>query len=80
MVQERIGKDIADSVDWSEPTVICIANEFGKTDETTVNRINPNIKLVRYRKYKDHLSFEYPNGEQDVLNKESHKGTDKTKK
>lgn len=38
LVLEVLGQKIADSIDWSMPSVICIANDFTKYDEHAVNR------------------------------------------
>lgn len=65
LVMEILGKDKAESVDWSMPCVICIANDFTKFDEHAVNQMQRNIKLVRYRKFGDDLiAFEHLNAPQ----------------
>lgn len=65
LVMEVLGKDKANSIDWSMPCVICIANDFTKFDEHAVNQMQRNIKLVRYRKFGDGLiAFEYLNAPQ----------------
>lgn len=65
LVMETLGKAKADSVDWSMPCVICIANDFTKFDEHAVNQMQRNIKLVRYRKFGDDLiAFEQLNAPQ----------------
>ena len=65
LVLEVLGQEIADSIDWSMPCVICIANDFTKFDEHAVNQMQRNIKLVRYRKFGDNLiAFEHLNAPQ----------------
>lgn len=65
LVMETLGKDKAESIDWSMPCVICIANDFTKFDEHAVNQMQRNIKLVRYRKFGDDLiAFEHLNAPQ----------------
>lgn len=65
LVMEVFGIEKANSIDWSMPCVICIANDFTKFDEHAVNQMQRNIKLVRYRKFGDNLiSFEYLNAPQ----------------
>ncbi len=65
LVMETLGKDKAESIDWSMPCVICIANDFTKFDEHAVNQMQRNIKLVRYRKFGDELiAFEHLNAPQ----------------
>jgi len=55
LVMEKIGKDIADKIEWSMPRLLCIAGDFTKFDEYAVKQINRNIELIRYRKYEDDL-------------------------
>lgn len=62
LVLEKLGEKIANDIDWSAPSVICVAHEFTKYDLHAVNRMNVNIKLVKYRRYKDDLIlFEHLN-------------------
>ncbi|SDW84035.1 DUF5655 domain-containing protein [Tepidimicrobium xylanilyticum] len=55
LVMERLGKDIADKIEWSMPRLLCIAGDFTKFDEYAVKQINRNIELIRYKKYEDDL-------------------------
>lgn len=55
LVMERLGKEVAEKVDWSGPRLICIAGDFTKYDEHAVKQMNRNIDLIRYRKYDDGL-------------------------
>lgn len=65
LVMEVLGQEKADSIDWSMPCVICIANDFTKFDEHAVNQMQRNIKLVRYRKFgNDLIAFEHINAPQ----------------
>ena len=65
LVMDILGKEKANSIDWSMPCVICIASDFTKFDEHAVNQMQRNIKLVRYRKFGDHLiAFEHLNAPQ----------------
>jgi predicted transport protein len=52
---EKLGKDIADKIEWSMPRLLCIAGDFTKFDEYAVKQINRNIELIRYKKYEDDL-------------------------
>lgn len=61
LVLEKLGKRAADSIDWSAPSVYCIANAFGKYDLHAVKQMNRNIRLVRYAKGGDVIMFEYLN-------------------
>lgn len=59
LVMDKLGKEIADKVEWSVPRLICIASDFTKYDEYAVKQINRNIELVRYKKFgQDLLMFE----------------------
>lgn len=51
LVMERIGKELADAIDWNGPRLICIAGDFTRYDEHAVREMNRNIDLIRYRKY-----------------------------
>lgn len=56
---QSLGQDVADTIDWSGPRLICIAGDFTKYDEHAVQQINRNIELIRYRRFgEDHLLFE----------------------
>lgn len=61
LVMEKLGKKIADEIDWTAPCVICIANNFNKFDLHAVNQMQRNIKLVKYKKYDDLILFEHLN-------------------
>lgn len=65
LVLEELGQEKANSIDWSMPCVICIANDFTKFDAHAVNQMQRNIKLVKYRKFGDDLiAFEHLNAPQ----------------
>jgi predicted transport protein len=51
LVWKTLGKDSAESIDWSTPRLLCIASDFTKYDEHAVQQINRNIELIRYRRY-----------------------------
>jgi predicted transport protein len=55
LVMEKLGKDIADKIEWPMPRLLCIAGDFTKFDEYAVKQINRNIELIRYKKYEDAL-------------------------
>lgn len=40
-------------VDWSNPRLLCIANDFTKYDDYAIGQINRNIDLIRYRIFED---------------------------
>ena len=51
LILEKYGKEVADSIEWSSPRLLCIAGDFTKYDEYAVQQINRNIELIRYKKY-----------------------------
>ena len=55
LVQAKLGKDTADSIEWNNPRLLCIAGDFTKYDEYAVQQIDRNIELIRYRRYGDEL-------------------------
>ncbi len=61
LVQEKLGMKAAESIDWSVPSVFCVAHDFTQYDVHAINQMQRNIKLVCYRKYNDLILFEYIN-------------------
>lgn len=55
LVLKKLGKEVADSIDWSNPRLLCIASDFTKYDEHAIQQINRNIELIRYRRYGSEL-------------------------
>src|SRR3990167_4657818 len=55
LVLEKVGKAVADAIDWSAPRLVCIAADFTKFDGHAVQQMNRNIELIRYRKFGDDL-------------------------
>jgi len=51
LVMERLGPDVAKTVDWSAPRLLCIAGDFTRYDEYAVKQIARNIELIRYRQF-----------------------------
>jgi predicted transport protein len=50
-----------EEVDWSEPRVLCIAEDFTRYDIYAVEQIGRNIELVRYKLYADLVVLELVN-------------------
>jgi predicted transport protein len=62
LVLELLGKDPADSIDWSAPRLICIAGDFTRYDLHAVGQMQRNIELIRYCRYgTDLLLFDLVN-------------------
>jgi predicted transport protein len=55
LVMDKLGKEVADDIEWTAPRLICIAGDFTRYDEHAVQQINRNIELMRYRRYGDDL-------------------------
>ncbi|GIV64891.1 DUF5655 domain-containing protein [Bellilinea sp.] len=57
-VQRALGKDC--QIDWSNPRLILIAENFSEYDKYAVNRIGSNIELWIYRLYGEDLLYMEP--------------------
>ncbi|WP_196140643.1 DUF5655 domain-containing protein [Aliikangiella sp. G2MR2-5] len=55
LVMDKLGKEVAENIEWSGTRLICIANDFNKYDEHAVQQIHRNIDLMRYRYFGDDL-------------------------
>lgn len=55
LVMERLGKDVADAIDWSGTRLLCIAADFTRYDQHAVQQIPRNIELLRYKLFDDDL-------------------------
>lgn len=55
LVLKNLGREEAESVNWSAPRLICIAGDFNKYDDHAVKQIQRNIELIRYCKFGDDL-------------------------
>ena len=80
LVRDQLDKQTADSVEWPEARLICIAGEFSKYDQHAVEQINRNVSLIRYRKYEDGLlllelvnAVEGPQHEKEAAGAKKHK-------
>jgi len=55
LVMEKLGKDVADSVEWSGTRLLCIAADFTRYDQHAVQQIPRNIELIRYKLFGEDL-------------------------
>jgi predicted transport protein len=55
LVLEKLGRQVADEIEWGGPRLLCIAGDFTKYDAHAVSQINRNIELIRYKRYGDEL-------------------------
>ncbi|GAN86670.1 hypothetical protein Gain_0031_165 [Komagataeibacter intermedius TF2] len=51
LVQENLGKEKADAIEWSAPRLICIAADFTRYDLHAIKQMGRNIELIRYRRF-----------------------------
>ncbi|MFG2370549.1 hypothetical protein ACGFY9_03620 [Streptomyces sp. NPDC048504] len=49
LVKEKLGIKAAESIDWQNPRMVCIAASFSHHDRVAVQRLHERIDLVRYR-------------------------------
>jgi predicted transport protein len=59
LVIKKLGKNIADKlkIDWTNPRVICIAENYSKFDIDTVEVIPIRLELFKYRFYEDRVFY-----------------------
>jgi predicted transport protein len=55
LVMERLGKEVAEAIDWSGTRLVCIAADFTRYDQHAVQQIPRNIELLRYKLFADDL-------------------------
>lgn len=53
LVMKQFGQNMVDSIDWTGPRLLCIAEDFSKYDVHAVQQINRNIELIQYIHYPD---------------------------
>jgi predicted transport protein len=55
LVMEKLGKEVADRIEWSGTRLLCIAADFTRYDQHAVQQIPRNIELIRYKLFGDDL-------------------------
>lgn len=55
LVMEKLGKEVADAIDWGGTRLLCIAADFTRYDQHAVQQIPRNIELLRYKLFADDL-------------------------
>lgn len=55
LVMEKLGKEAADQIEWSESRLVCIASDFTKYDVHAVSQIDRSIELIRYKLFDQDL-------------------------
>ncbi|CAG9229808.1 Transporter [Paraburkholderia caribensis] len=49
LVMEKLGKDVAEHIEWAATRLLCIAADFTRYDQHAVQQIPRNIELIRYK-------------------------------
>ena len=49
LVMDKLGKSVADQIDWAGTRLLCIAADFTRYDLHAVQQIPRNIELIRYK-------------------------------
>jgi predicted transport protein len=55
LVMEKLGKEVAEQIDWAGTRLLCIAADFTRYDQHAVQQIPRNIELIRYKLFGDDL-------------------------
>ncbi|MGF6370914.1 putative transport protein [Paraburkholderia sp. RAU6.4a] len=55
LVMEKLGKDVADEIEWAGTRLLCIAADFTRYDQHAVQQIPRNIELIGYKLFGDDL-------------------------
>lgn len=55
LVMEKLGKTVAESIDWAGTRLLCIAADFTRYDQHAVQQIPRNVELIRYKLFGDDL-------------------------
>ncbi|MFC5460164.1 DUF5655 domain-containing protein [Massilia niabensis] len=55
LVMEKLGKEVAERIEWSGTRLLCIAADFTRYDQYAVQQIPRNIELIRYKLFGDDL-------------------------
>lgn len=53
LVLKSLGEEVANSIEWSSPRLLCLAGGFTKYDGHAVKQMNRNIELLRYLRFDD---------------------------
>jgi len=55
LVMEKLGRDVAERIEWTGPRLLCIASDFTRYDQHAVQQIARNIELLRYKLFDQDL-------------------------
>jgi predicted transport protein len=63
LVMDKLGKDVAEQIEWAGPRLLCIAADFTRYDDHAVQQIPRNIELLLYKLFGDDLLLELVNAQ-----------------
>lgn len=55
LVINTLGAEVADTIDFTSPRLVCVANAFTRYDEHAVRQMGRSIDLVRYQQFEGDL-------------------------
>lgn len=55
LVMKQLGQEAAESIEWNNTRLLCIAEDFTRYDVHAVQQINRNIELIRYKLFDSDL-------------------------
>lgn len=55
LVMEKLGKEVAERIEWAGTRLLCIATDFTRYDQYAVQQIPRNIELIRYKLFGEDL-------------------------
>lgn len=55
LVMERLGKEMAEHIEWGGTRLLCVAADFTRYDQHAVQQIPRNVELIRYKLFGDDL-------------------------
>lgn len=55
LVMEKLGKGVAEQIEWAGTRLLCIAADFTRYDQHAVQQIPRNIELIRYKLFGEDL-------------------------
>ncbi|MEU9122809.1 transporter [Streptomyces sp. NPDC048506] len=58
LVKEKLGAEVAEAIDWSNPRLVCVAGDFTHHDTVAIEMIGRRIDLVSYRVFNDVLTLQ----------------------
>ncbi|MFG3114488.1 transporter [Streptomyces sp. NPDC048197] len=58
LVKEKLGAEVSEAIDWSNPRLVCVAGDFTHHDTVAIEMIGRRIDLVGYRVFDDVLTLQ----------------------